>query len=83
MLMRSTGLGKTQLTGSIKSVKRQGDYLIMSVGVTDPVKWTVRVGVSHRDMVKVITSVINPSAISFVLSPRQMLNKNPKHPGEF
>ena len=83
MLMRSTGLGKTQLTGYINDIKRQGDYLIMYVDVVDPVKWKLRVGVSHRDMTKVIKSCGKRSIISFILSPTQMRNKNPNHPGDF
>lgn len=83
MLMRSTGLGKTQLTGYVSDIKRQGDYLIMYVDVVDPVKWKLRVGVSHRDMTKVIKSCAKRPIISFILSPTQMRRKNPNHPGDF
>ena len=83
MLMRSTGLGKTQLTGAVTDIKRQGDYLIMYVDVVDPVKWKLRVGVNHRDMTKVIKSCAKRPIISFILSPAQMRNKNPNHPGDF
>ena len=83
MLMRSTGLGKTQLTGQVSDIKRQGDYLIMYVDVVDPVKWKLRVGVSHRDMTKVVKSCGKRSIISFIMSPTQMRNKNPNHPGDF
>ncbi len=83
MLMRSTGLGKTQLTGHVNNIKRQGDYLIMYVDVVDPVKWKLRVGVSHRDVTKVLKSCGKRNIISFILSPSQMRNKNPNHPGDF
>ena len=48
MLFRSTGLGKTELKGKIDTIQRQGDYLIMYVDVTDPVKWRIRVALGFR-----------------------------------
>jgi hypothetical protein len=83
MLMRSTGLGKTQLTGHVNEIKRQGDYLIMYVDVVDPVKWKLRVGVNHRDMTKVIKSCGKRSIIQFILSPTQWRKKQADHPGDF
>jgi len=83
MLMRSTGLGKTQLTGQIIELKRQGDYLIMHVDVVDPVKWKIRVAVSFLDVAKVIASCAKRSIVSFILSPKQWRNKKPNTPGDF
>jgi len=83
MLMRSTGLGKTQLTGQIIELKRQGDYLVMHVDVVDPVKWRIRVAMSFRDMAKVIACCASRSIVSFILSPKQWRNKKPNHPGDF
>ena len=83
MLMRSTGLGKTQLSGQIIELKRQGDYLVMHVDVVDPVKWRIRVAMSFRDMAKVIAFCAKRSIIQFILSPKQWGNKKPNHPGEF
>ena len=45
MLMRSTGLGKTELKGKITGLVRLGDYLILQVETTEPVKWKLRVGI--------------------------------------
>ena len=59
MLFRSTGLGKTQLTGQVVEMKRQGDYLIMHVDVTDPVKWRIRAAMSFRDLAKVMACCVN------------------------
>ena len=83
MLMRSTGLGKTQLTGQVIELKRQGDYLIMHVDVVDPVKWKIRVAMSFRDLAKVIASCASRSIVSFILSPKQWRNKKPNPPGDF
>jgi hypothetical protein len=38
MLMRSTGLGKTELVAEINDCKAQGDHLILVVNTTEPVK---------------------------------------------
>jgi len=38
MLMRSTGLGKTELRGKITGLVRQGEYLVLQVETIEPVK---------------------------------------------
>ena len=84
MLFRSTGLGKTELTGKVDSLKAQGDYLIMYVDVTDPVKWRIRGALTCRDLLKVLAMCVTSiSILTFVLSPRQWFKKEANHPGEF
>ncbi len=83
MLFRSTGLGKTELKGKIDTVQRQGDYLIMYVDVTDPVKWRIRVALEFSDLMKVMSSMLKSAIIAFLLSPRQWRKKEPAHPGDF
>ena len=83
MLMRSTGLGKTELSGKVNSMQRQGDYIIMYVDVVDPVKWKLRVGLNFRDLAKVMSCMAKSAILSFVLSPKQWNNKEPEHPGDF
>ena len=39
MLMRSTGLGKTELKGKIVGLIRQQEYLVLQVDTIEPVKW--------------------------------------------
>ena len=83
MLFRSTGLGKTELTGKIVGLERKGDYLIMNVDVTDPVKWRIRGGLSFKDLMMLLRVMIKISIIKFLLNPKQWFNKNPQHPGQF
>jgi len=83
MLFRSTGLGKTELTGHIAGLERQGDYLIMHVDVTDPVKWRIRGGLAMKDLGKLLVVMMKAAIIGFILSPKQWFNKQPAHPGEF
>ena len=84
MLFRSTGLGKTELTGKVDSVKRQGDYMIMFVDVTDPVKWRIRGAITHKDLISIlIMCFTSVSILTFILSPKQWFTKSAKHPGEF
>ena len=83
MLFRSTGLGKTQLTGQVVELKRQGDFLIMHVDVTDPVKWRIRAAMSFRDLAKVMACCASRSIVSFILSPAQWRKKKPNNPGDF
>ena len=83
MLFRSTGLGKTELTGHISGLERQGDYLLMHVDVTDPVKWRIRGGLAFADLMTLLKVMLKAAIISFLLSPKQWFNKKPQHPGDF
>jgi hypothetical protein len=82
-LMRSTGLGKTELTGKVDSMQRQGDYIIMYVDVVDPVKWKLRVGLNFSDLAKVMACMGKRAILGLVFSPMQWRNKDPQHPGDF
>jgi hypothetical protein len=83
MLFRSTGLGKTELSGKIDTVQRQGDYLVMYVDVTDPVKWRIRVAMEFKDLTKVMGCMAKAAILSYLLSPKQWFKKDPTHPGDF
>jgi hypothetical protein len=83
MYFRSTGLGKTQLTGKVVEMQCQGDFLIMHVDTIEPVKWRIRAAMSFRDLATVAGACMKTAILKFLLSPRQWLNKEPKHPGDF
>lgn len=50
MLVRSTGLGRTELEGDMKSVEIKGDYIIFIMKTTEPVKWKVRTAAHFSDL---------------------------------
>jgi len=82
MLMRSTGLGKTELTAVINDCRPQGDHLILFVDTTDPVKWKIRCTLTLKDAKKLIVVCLKLSIMTFVLNiPRWF--REPAHPGEF
>lgn len=83
MLMRSTGLGKTELVAEIQDCKAQGDHLILLVHTTEPVKWKVRCTMTTRDMIKLIATCLKWSILKFILNPFNWLKKEPEHPGDF
>jgi len=83
MLFRSTGLGKTELKGKVDTIKRQGDYLIMFVDVTDPVKWRIRVAMGFKDLTKVMGCMAKAAILKYLLAPKTWFNKEPAHPGDF
>jgi len=83
MFFRSTGLGKTQLTGKIVEMQRQGDYLIAQIDITEPVKWRMRVAMSFRDLAGIVGACIKASILKLLLSPKQWFDKKPKNPGDF
>jgi hypothetical protein len=81
MLMRSTGLGKTELKGKIAGLIRQGDYLILQVDTTEPVKWKLRVGICRPDIWQVIKGVLKWKNMKLLFSTKW--KAEPPHPGEF
>lgn len=82
MLMRSTGLGKTELVAKINDCKAQGDHLILLVDTTDPVKWKVRCTMTTQDMRRLIVTCIKLSIFGFLLNPVRWF-REPTHPGDF
>lgn len=82
MLMRSTGLGKAELVAEITAIKRQGDYLIMEMQTTEPVRWKIRGGLSHKDLRMILKAMLTLSVLPFVLNLRAWF-KQPAHPGQF
>ena len=82
MLMRSTGLGKTELVAEINDCKAQGDHLILLVDTTEPVRWKVRCTLTHKDMKVLIIKCIKMSIIKFITNPFRWF-REPQHPGDF
>jgi len=82
MLMRSTGLGKTELVAEIKDCRPQGDHLILLVNTTDPVKWKVRCTMTFKDLRRLIIVSLKISILKFILSPSRWF-REPEHPGDF
>jgi len=83
MYFRSTGLGKKELAGKMVEMKRHGDFLVMHVDTTEPVKWKIRAAMSFRDLATAMKACMKIAILKFLLSPKQWFNKQPKHPGEF
>ena len=82
MLMRSTGLGKAELVAEITGLKRQGDYLIMELQTTKPVRWKIRGGLSHKDLRMLLRAMMKSAVVSFLLDVRAWF-REPTHPGDF
>ena len=82
MLFRSTGLGKAELIAEVIEVKRQGDYLIMEMKTTEPVKWVIRGGLSHRDLRTLLKATLRFSVLRFFVDPASWFRR-PAHPGDF
>jgi len=82
MLYRSTGLGKAELVAQIVDVKRQGDYLIMEMKTTEPVRWKIRGALSRADFKSILKAMLRPPVLSFLLNVRGWF-KDAAHPGDF
>ncbi len=81
MLMRSTGLGKTELRGKIYGLIRQEEYLILQVETIEPVKWKIRVAIAKPDIWQVIKGLVKWKNLKVLFSTKW--KAEPNHPGEF
>ncbi|MEN6466950.1 MAG: hypothetical protein ABFD62_17385 [Syntrophaceae bacterium] len=85
MLFRSTGLGKTELTAHIDQelgIECKGDYLILHVATTNPVRWKIRGAINYRDLLIIIKAALKFSVIKYLIWPFRAM-KEPQHPGDF
>lgn len=82
MLFRSTGLGKAELIADLVDVKRQGDYLIMEMQTTEPVRWKIRGGVNRKDLRVLIKAVFKLSVLAFFFNLQGWF-KQAAHPGDY
>jgi len=82
MLMRSTGLGKAELVAELTALKRQGDYLIMEMQTTQPVRWKIRGALSRKDMKMVLKATLKVSIMCFLLNVRAWF-REAGHPGDY
>ena len=81
MLMRSTGLGKTELRGKIIGLIRQDEYLVLQVETIEPVKWKIRVAIAKPDIWQVIKGILKWKNLKLLLNTHW--GTIPPHPGEF
>jgi hypothetical protein len=82
MLFRSTGLGKAELVAEITEIKRQGDYLIMEMQTTEPVRWKIRGGLSFKDLRALLKAALKVSVLFFLFNMAAWF-KEPEAPGDF
>jgi len=82
VLFRSTGLGKAELVGEIVGVRSQGDYLIMEINTTEPVRWKVRGAVSYKDLKVLVRMLLKLSVFLFFLKVGAWF-REPQSPGDF
>ncbi len=68
MRMRSIGLGKTELLREVNDLVRLGDYLILPVRTSEPVRWYVKAALSIGDLLRPIRLFLKPSNLFFILT---------------
>jgi len=66
--MRSTGLGTTELVGEISDITKAGDYFVLHMNTTEPVRWHVRAAMNSREMLKIFWLMLKPSRMLFMFS---------------
>lgn len=72
MKIRSTGLGKIELVAEVDEIKCEGDYMIVSLRTSAPVKWHVRALVGYEDVRHTVKKGLKGSVVAYML---KMLGK--------
>jgi 6-phosphogluconate dehydrogenase (decarboxylating) len=67
MRMRSTGLGKTELEGTLKEIKKIDDVIVFYVQIDKPVKWLARMAFQMSDVRTLIFKFLKPKNIWFMV----------------
>ena len=75
MLMRSTGLGPTELVAEVVDLRRRGDYLIIEMKTLEPVRWRIRGAMCLRDFTVFLRFFIKFSIITFFFNPWRWFRK--------
>ncbi|MDP2718575.1 MAG: hypothetical protein Q8P44_01890 [Dehalococcoidia bacterium] len=78
MRLRSTGLGKTELIGEVEDLKTMGDFLIMVIGTTRPVKWKVRAALTRKDVFNLMRLMLKWPNLMYLLKIKD--KKDPEIP---
>ena len=74
--------GLSGSSAEIVEIKRQGDFLIMEMRTTEPVKWKIRGGLSQEDFKSLLKASFKSSVLGFLLNPATWF-KSANHPGDF
>ena len=82
MLMRSTGLGQTELVPGIKDCRPLGDHLMLYVDTSEPVKWKIRCTPTLKDAKRLMAVCMKLSIFGFVMNISRWF-REPEHPGDF
>ena len=82
MLMRSTGLGQTELVADIKDCRPLGDHLILYVDTSEPVKWKIRCTLTLKDAKRLMAVCMKLSILGFVMNLSRWF-REPKRPVDF
>ncbi|MFH1775761.1 MAG: hypothetical protein ABH839_03835 [Chloroflexota bacterium] len=81
MRFRSTGLGKTELEATPKSLEVAGGLLILHVQTTTPVRWHIRAGIQRKDLFKLVRMVFSLSLLKYLFS--SLIGASSKEPENF
>ena len=68
MRTRSTGLGSTELVQQFRYMKPRGDYLVIGLETTEPVKWQVRAAATYLDVFAMMRILFKPPVIWWIVT---------------
>lgn len=81
MRFRSTGLGNTELKGTLQCVRRSDNgMLIADFQTTEPVQWHLGAGLEPSDIPKLAKVILRPSLIFKTIQSVCWVKDNPREP---
>ena len=84
MLIRSTGLGRSEMEGRFETVEKKADYLIFGIHTTAPVKWHIRVAMTFPDLFGALFLVLTSrQGWGFIMSQLFKSRKKVVRPEDF
>ncbi len=67
MILKSTGLGATELFGDLTEMEKSMSGVLMRVKITKPVVWRVRVFINPKDLRAIVWRALMPRTVFFVI----------------
>ena len=67
MRVRSTGLGKSEMTARIDTMESKAGYLILHIRSTAPVLWHIRGAVTYKEVYSILWMLIKRGIIKYIL----------------
>lgn len=67
MRMKVSGLQHVELVGEVTGLNESDGYLVMNVRLDNPVGWSAKAALTHRDLMTLLKLLMRPAALGYML----------------